>query len=296
MSHPQQLIETIAAKVAIDYPLDAGYEYIFERAIRGTRMMPDILVQHGGKHVCAVEIGYTRPEKLTAYRTTLRIPDVRWYDKAGNLHGDVREQVVRVSVTAGPSGDVFTYHVRDQVACHDCDGASERRIPPHCADRYIRMFGVDAYDARQSRVLEEEHAYVDTFAITDYIRYWLPTFCDKCGRAWFADDEDGIVLVDMIESCTPTELARLLGARERVSWEQARNAVEAAWGLSLEYEDGQWLREADKAAFQRQLHITRIAARNDPPAKPPGKSPTSPKRARTSPVGGPQPDLFAGMP
>lgn len=33
-----------------------------------------------------VEIGNTRPEKLTAYRDDLKIPDVRWYDKQGRLH------------------------------------------------------------------------------------------------------------------------------------------------------------------------------------------------------------------
>jgi hypothetical protein len=87
VSHSPDLIQQILSMVQADYP-PSQFDFVIEKAIPGTRMHPDILVNdRSGKHCCAVEIGYTRPEKLTAYRKDLKIPDVRWYDKAGNLHG-----------------------------------------------------------------------------------------------------------------------------------------------------------------------------------------------------------------
>jgi hypothetical protein len=86
VSHPKELIAMIMAKLQAEYPVSAGFEYVIEKALLGTRMLPDILIKHGQKNVCAVEIGYTRPEKLTDYRRDHRIHDVRWYDREGKLH------------------------------------------------------------------------------------------------------------------------------------------------------------------------------------------------------------------
>ena len=84
MSHSKHLIEKIAAIIAIEFPSEAGYLYIFEKKL-GQGAMPDIVVKLGERVLCAVEIGYTRPEKLTAYREQYNIPDVRWYDRSGRL-------------------------------------------------------------------------------------------------------------------------------------------------------------------------------------------------------------------
>lgn len=269
MSHSRQLIESIAAKVAIDYPLDAGYEYVFEKSIRGTRMMPDILVQRGGKHVCAVEIGYTRPEKLTAYRTTLRIPDVRWYDKAGNLHGDVDERVVTVSVTTRPQGDLFVYHAPNRIPCQGCEAVYPSAVPGHAADRYIRRFGGKAYDTRNEEAWSQELVDVETMVITDYVQIWLPSFCDKCGRTWFATAgygiDDGDDMVDLFRSHRPVEIGQELGRRASMTWEAVAESVAERFNLKLEYPDGLWIDEDDKPRFHRHIHVAGVAARKAAP-------------------------------
>lgn len=179
MSHPRELIERIAELLCVDYPKKDGYRYIFEKAIPGTRMMPDIVVVFGAEIVCAVEIGYTRPEKLTAYRTRHNIADVRWYDKSGVLHGGVDERSVRVGVTVEPAGEFFTYSVSEYVQCFECEGSEgPRRVPSNVAARYIRRFG-DAYDVRQESALECEYQDVQTTVITDYARFWLPSLDRK---------------------------------------------------------------------------------------------------------------------
>jgi hypothetical protein len=146
MSHSRELIRMIAEKIFVDYPEAEGYEYVYERSINGTRMMPDIHVLRGRKVVCAVEIGYTRPEKLTAYRKQLSIPDVRWYSKDGTLHGDVEERIVRVTMDVQPPGTLYFYHLHDEMQCEECDSLGMRLPDDRVAARYIRRFGQEAYD------------------------------------------------------------------------------------------------------------------------------------------------------
>jgi hypothetical protein len=87
LSHDPTLIRGICDLLEREYS-PALYDYVIEKPILGTRMFPDIAIvkKSSKKIVCVVEIGYTRPEKLTAYRRELKIPDVRWYDKQGVLH------------------------------------------------------------------------------------------------------------------------------------------------------------------------------------------------------------------
>jgi hypothetical protein len=107
MPHSPNLIASILRLVEKDYP-PGSYRYEIERPIPGTKMFPDILVWSGHRIQCAVEIGYTRPEKLTAYRAEHKIPDVRWYDKAGNLHADVEERMLRATVYVEPCARVLS--------------------------------------------------------------------------------------------------------------------------------------------------------------------------------------------
>lgn len=87
MGHPRALLDRIAAEVALSWPAARGYRMEFERPLPGVRgMLPDIqVVDELGTVHCVVEIGYTRPEKLTYYRTA-GIGDIRWYGKDGVLH------------------------------------------------------------------------------------------------------------------------------------------------------------------------------------------------------------------
>jgi hypothetical protein len=93
MAHPPELIQKILELVKRDYRAQR-YRYRIEKGIRNG-LMPDISIYEDGNLICVVEIGYTRPEKLIAYCEELKIPDVRWYDKAGNLYCVNRPQRIR---------------------------------------------------------------------------------------------------------------------------------------------------------------------------------------------------------
>ena len=86
MGHPVTLLNLIAEDVRQSYP-EPEYRFAFEKPLRlsDRRNQPDIQVfDAAGSLCCAVEIGYTRPEKLEHYHLQ-GIPDVRWYDKQGRL-------------------------------------------------------------------------------------------------------------------------------------------------------------------------------------------------------------------
>jgi hypothetical protein len=87
MSHDPTLIRRICEDLEKDYD-PSLYEYVIERPILKSRMFPDVatIERSSGIFQCVVEIGYTRPEKVTAYREQLKIPDVRWYCLQGILH------------------------------------------------------------------------------------------------------------------------------------------------------------------------------------------------------------------
>lgn len=87
MGHSRQLLDSIADKVLLDYPAESGFEIEFETYLRNIpyRMEPDIWVHRDDEVICVVEIGYTRPEKLTRYKE-IGVPDIRWYSKEGELH------------------------------------------------------------------------------------------------------------------------------------------------------------------------------------------------------------------
>lgn len=84
MGHSAELLARVASEVSRNWPMAS---VVLEKplALTNRRMQPDVQLIENGRVVCVVEIGYTRPEKLTEYRR-LGIPDVRWYDKSCRLH------------------------------------------------------------------------------------------------------------------------------------------------------------------------------------------------------------------
>jgi hypothetical protein len=99
MPHPATLIQSILAQVRSTYSAPE-YRFEVERPLflKDRSMQPDIQVfGQDGELLCAVEIGYTRPEKLKHYRQ-IGIPDVRWYSKAGELVDDYMTVERRVHV------------------------------------------------------------------------------------------------------------------------------------------------------------------------------------------------------
>lgn len=270
MSHPADLIARIRLQLEQDYN-PAQYRYVIEQAIPKTRMFPDILiVRPDGGMQCAVEIGYTRPEKLTAYRRTLKIPDVRWYDKQGRLHGDVEERVVRVraELTVAVPESVRTYCVRDQAACYDAECIADVCAAcPDCADTFCDCETDDcncltllAEQCECDTCFDARYHYVLTHVITDGIKAFFPSLCDKCGATWLPDSADagslGIDLVDM----TPREFASQYGAAQRMPWADAVALVREQYDLDLDYEtDGEFLRDDDRQRLETAVRLTKEA-------------------------------------
>lgn len=232
MSHPETLIAAIRQLLQREYP-EPVYTYVIEKAIKGTRMHPDILiVAPDGSMQCAVEIGYTRPEKLSAYRKKLRIPDVRWYDKAGSLHADVTERVLSmdVQVSVAPALGFRLHTLREMVACYDASCVADSETDEDSDER-----------------IEELESDVHTTVVTDHVKLFLPSYCDKCGTSWLADPEDeGQRISWELQDSDPRDFSRTHGAALRMNWDEATAYVQELYGLHMDYNEGHWFSERAK--------------------------------------------------
>jgi hypothetical protein len=248
VSHPRELIQAIQAQVAVDYPLDR-FVYQIEKAIPGTRMFPDLLVRDGisGAIQCVVEIGYTRPEKLTTYRDRLQIPDVRWYDKSGRLHPGWQTRGVRavVEVVAPAPEQVFLYEIGTAFICAEC-----------LSEWFGDLPGDLPSDQRDALIEEADEECTSGVAllVTDYIKAFLPTVCDTCGALWMAEDDGalgwGVVreLEDAVmrrNGANLRDFGRRWGSRTATTWaESCRLTRELGWDRDLSYlTDGAFVQE-----------------------------------------------------
>lgn len=264
MGHPTSLIEKILAQLKTDYPEDC-YTFKLEKAIAGTRMLPDIQVADlFGRICCAVEIGYTRPEKLTFYRQILHIPDVRWYDKAGNLHADVQERVVRVAIESDPRTKFVGYKVHDMVDCYS----------EECESQVVADWNAEVVEIEEDMTEEEadelryevsEYLAEETilFVVTDYIRVWFCLFCDKCGNTELVSEDYSIdvwaVAEDLRES-SAREFSRIWGRRLLDGdWNTAKSFL-SDFGIAVRYEDGDYLNPATKRELDHALTSIRASA------------------------------------
>lgn len=187
MGHPRDLLELVAKTVRETYP-EGPFSYSFEEFIPGEdrrRFSPDIIVRdQAGCICCLVEIGYTRPEKLTFYRQKMKIGDVRWYDKQGRLHGDVDQRTVitrhKVAYDGLESIEFMTLPLTD-IACLECAASSVDEE-------------TDWLDA-----CVENSLNVDAYMIFNQERFSVVYACDECGGS-------GIYGLDALEemlACAP---------------------------------------------------------------------------------------------
>lgn len=219
MSHPRTLIESILSKVQEDYP-QPTHSVVVEKSIPGTRVMPDLQILRDGEIVCVVEIGYTRPEKLTLY-TALGIPDVRWYDKEGVLHTPL-ERTTRVEkVVFNPDGQLYIYELDDCIDCQsdDCNAAFDEE---GLTEEQI----FEIYD----HLSDDVHT---TFVIFGD-KCWLICFCDKCGEAFLSRDEYAYPVTEYRES-RASEFSRQHGARRVLSWCQVQREMLDRYDIELDY-------------------------------------------------------------
>ncbi len=236
MSHPAELIAAILAQVEADYPPEA-HAYAIERMIPGTRYMPDILVSStGGRMLCAVEIGYTRPEKLTGYRA-LGISDVRWYDKQGELHPGWETKAVRaeVRISGLEPDEVAVYDLFDEIDCPDCHWCG----PCGC---------VHGDESCQYPGCELPFEFVHAVLVTDYQRFWLQAFCDKCGWQGDPTDDDRELAYDLLEDLATLETAefgRRYGRRTLASWPRVVAWAEEMCNMTFRASDAHFVGGAD---------------------------------------------------
>jgi hypothetical protein len=254
MPHPAGLIQKISRLVEQDYPRET-HQYQVETLIPKTRMFPDILVRDRDDNMlCAVEIGYTRPEKLTAYRDELKIPDVRWYDKQGRLHADVKEVAVSLTVSAEPACLLHAYDLRDVISCPGCEEGVEADISASAEEGTVlgeREMDL-LFDATSDAVL--------TTLLTDHVRAWFPCFCDKCGGTWLDDGyiAQGICFDLGVES--GREFARRYGRRTEIAWRGCVELVQDRFDLELRYEEGLFVDPNGAREWDRLLKARRFLA------------------------------------
>jgi hypothetical protein len=211
MGHARELLERIAAKVERSWPSKNGYVYIYEKPVT-KGMLPDIQVlDQRGTVRCVVEIGYTRPEKLTAYRQRLKIEDVRWYDKHGVLHGDVQEKLVIRNERLAPPAQLEFYALPIwNFVCPDC-------FDEMCAD-WDDDRGTPAAAEEAINVDEvSEEASVATWGhiLTNGHRLLLVYFCDQCGRTELSKNTHDILYWGLL--CDLDDYLRTWSRRHRHS-------------------------------------------------------------------------------
>ena len=176
-------------------------------------MFPDIAIanRRTRKICCVVEIGYTRPEKLAAYRLQLKIPDVRWYDKAGNLHNkeiDRETKIITKRVVFEPDGDFSAYVIDDSVPC----------FSESCEE--------EAGDADDDEAWLYLQTSVMSVLITDWHYAWLPSFCDKCGEHFMPScSEEAVLLIADLEGLSPSRFGMTYG----------RRALHAGWSDCINF-------------------------------------------------------------
>jgi hypothetical protein len=243
MSHPKDLIARILDLLHGDYP-PATHVYTTEKAIAGTRFFPDIVIADAaGTLVCAVEIGYTRPEKLTYYKNVLQIPDVRWYDKQGVLHTvlETKSVLLRAEIVGPAPEEVAVYRINDRLDCPDCFESvlmSDEEYAAYCEDVKADGGTPESQDYFFDKACEEASEDVWAVLITDYVKAFLVAYCDKCNTRWLAERNNEItangILMDLEDALRNNGLARFgmeYGARRMMSWADACKAArkEAPW-------------------------------------------------------------------
>lgn len=198
MGHSRDLLLLIAADVAKDWPAEAGYRMEFERPLPGVRgMLPDIIVFDAASKVrCVVEIGYTRPEKLTYYRQS-GIRDVRWYDKEGKLHtgGQPHNGAAYVERFLPAPGVLFKQLVRTGVPCERCVEdhmasvcGAEHGEGDECVCNPIVQLEGDEW-ANEHADAQEEHSNTFASIVSNGMRWICLVYCDECDQSTVIQDD-----------------------------------------------------------------------------------------------------------
>src|SRR6185437_14094224 len=196
-------------------------------------MMPDILIFDADKMICAVEIGYTRPEKLTAYREIYKIPDVRWYDKSGQLHTAFERPVVKAHLKFCPSGEFRVYVTTNDISCSECYN--------------------DELEGGEDDEAAFSNSFVDVLStiITDLIKVFIVCECDKCGRIWLAEEDEAYDIISELRDLDSLSWRVLGKIIKRDSWEGIQHYFDKLEHGVPDYAEGIWIDPNSKFEARR---------------------------------------------
>lgn len=197
MSHSRELIAAVLDGIVREYPPEDGFKAVVEKRLLGQKrnVQPDIqMLDAAGKVVCVVEIGYTRPEKISYYRD-VGIRDVRWYDKSGVLHSSITGHVTieyterRVRELPDPADKFYLLELHG-ADCGECMRDHHRR---------------DDLDEEGETGEYEELAYygvTSSIIVANNKRRCVIIYCDECGALYHTAESEDELNIAFIEGST----------------------------------------------------------------------------------------------
>lgn len=235
MPHPKELLDSITNHLLPQYPR-SEFQYVYEQALNLTdwRNQPDIQIFDATRTLTvAIEIGYTRPEKLKLY-VDQRIPDVRWYSKAGELIWTndskrlAKEPMVREIKYRMHKQDLWRFVPTTGVQCQvfmDAVFEAQRKVQKMRSSQYAKMRAA----IKEARSIGTEHELfrshcLERFFLHDHDGCWdeinrsavrdavghfysngvyavLVNYCDVCGETTVDYNPSSLLLIeDELES------------------------------------------------------------------------------------------------
>jgi len=203
MSHALDLMERFLTMIKKDYLPELGFQYSIDEKLRASdkNIRPDIqVIDKVGHVVCVVEIGYTRPEKLTLYHE-IGIKDVRWYSKDGqivNPHERIHEVLVRY-YPEFPEEEVWREVDLNQDSGLICESCLEiYRSEEHLEkcqvpDKQLNEIEYNNKDEEVNhlafeRYLEEADIFGELWC--NGARWFCIWLCDECGGVGFMTGDE----------------------------------------------------------------------------------------------------------
>ncbi len=273
MGHKQELLDLVSRKLFLDYPKN-DFIYLYEKRLyENKRMEPDITIRNKETRecVCLVEIGYTRPEKLSFYRNKMGVFDVRWYDKTGILHGDVKEVSIKAKYDVILPQNLYVYYITHNIECcdDDCDIDSMRWIFPfegggskeELEQIKEKMFLQD--DDRYHEYLQDRIEETNGYLVTDFYKAWVFGFCDKCGSVFEAYDPEITTCntsIDWFDISNPSDIS--LDLQGIFDWHGAHDFLREKGYGKIKWSEGYLLPEGAKDIDKNGLKrtVTEIVA------------------------------------
>lgn len=192
MGHGKELLTKISSLLERDYP-KAKHQYAYEVRLNGSvpKLYPDILIWRQDENItnklpmAVIEIGYTRPEKLMAYKDKYKIPDIRWYSKAGEL---INPQKIESKIIKTKLANVNKfYNIKIKGYCYDCFKEEWNHWTTDDCGQKLLFFDEDEAVSEGDGMATLD-CQVDVWSDGEFI--YAVQFCDVCGGWRILNDYD----------------------------------------------------------------------------------------------------------